>query len=104
MRLSVIMLLFAVCFCAACDTLETRSSVKIYILRRDVKAGEQFTGDLVDEIEFSDGTGHFDLRKDFDYVTRATFSNYLGQYFAKDLERFTPIGTTDLTERVPDRP
>ncbi len=94
--------LLAVCFSASCERRETRSHVKIYILCRDVKAGEQLSGDLVDEIFCGDGTRQIDMRKDFGWVTDATFSDHLGEYFAKDLERFTPLTTADLTKRVPD--
>ncbi len=85
-----------------CDSVETRSTTNIFVVRRDVKAGEQFTENLVDEIGFSDATGQFDVRKDFAFVTRSTFADYVEQYFNKDLGQFSPVRTADLTEQIPD--
>lgn len=90
-------IMLAVTVLAGC---ESKSRAKIYILNRDVKAGEVFDQTVVDEVDLSDATGYYDVRKDFDFVTRSTLEQYEGRHFAKDLTQFTPV-TPDVLNRTP---
>ena len=80
---------------------ESKSRAKIYILKRPVKAGEVFDQSVVDEVTFSDATGYYDVRKDFDFVTRSTLARYEGQQFTRDLQQFTPVTTDVLAPPAP---
>ncbi len=94
-RLANTAVILALAMMAGC---ERRSRTTIYILNRDVQAGEVFDQTIVDEITFTDATGYYDVRRDFDFVTRSTLDQHVGQYFSKDLPRFTPITADVLTQ------
>lgn len=87
--------------CLAVGACDNPSSTRVYILKRNVKAGEAFTRSLVDEVGFS---APGDAHEDLGWVTHKTINQYLGQYFTRDLPQYSPVTPAVLDPNAPNQP